>query len=522
MFGRIHFLVLLVLLVNTVFTGRTSAKCYGKSCTGWECHCSNTTVDKCPINGQNIDGALACTNPNTACESTIKTPYPWTPPGWTGPACQIGNVARGKKVTTSSTHPGSPASECTDGQTVTSGGAELCHTNADQDAWIRIDLGTQYVVHEVTLWDRTDAADCDAEWKKRARNMEIRVGNEYGTSKNISTSNPICAYQGPALCGKHNTSACSAGPIVGQYVTVQHKNISKVEYLALAEIEVIGFKYIAPGDCSKGSNSFGCMIECYPCYNNKSCNYLSGICESGCSQNYIGKWCESELKLVSNLAKSALTDNSVKVSWTAYSGSVVDSGRGTVSVQYQVVYRKISENTWTNQESAGVLTHHTITGLTPNTEYKIAVRLQKVVNSQLVSTASLTSPVLTVQTLCAVPGPPASLDFSFTRDTMKTTLTWTPPNSPKCDVINYRLTCEPISTISTTPLSEIKTVNKPRIEGSITTLDITTSLIPFTQYNCSMFASNSRGEGSPASVSLKPENVSALSANRTTARENHC
>ncbi|XP_074661320.1 receptor-type tyrosine-protein phosphatase kappa-like isoform X1 [Tubulanus polymorphus] len=398
MFGRIHFLVLLVLLVNTVFTGGTSAKCFGKSCTGWLCHCSNTAVKVCPIKDQNEGGALTCPNPNTACESTIKTPHPWTPPGWTGPACQIGNVARGKTVTMSSTFGESTAIKCTDGRTVADSDTssnELCHTNADQDAWIRIDLGTQYVVHEVTLWDRSGATGCDAEWKKRARNLEIRVGS--------LASNQKCAYQGPPLCGKHETLECSPGPVVGQYVTVQHKNISKAEYLNLAEIEVIGFKYIAPGDCSKGSNSFGCMIECYPCYTSESCNYLSGICESGCSQNYIGKWCESELKLFSNLTKSVLTDNSVKVSWTAYSGSVVDSGRGTVSVQYQVVHRKTSENTWTNQESAGVLTHHTITGLTPNTGYNIAVKLQKLVNSQLISTASLTSPILTIQTLCAGP-----------------------------------------------------------------------------------------------------------------------
>ncbi|XP_074661301.1 receptor-type tyrosine-protein phosphatase kappa-like [Tubulanus polymorphus] len=401
----------LLLFILCLFITNTSAKCFGKSCTGWECHCSNTALDVCPIKGQNIDGALTCPNPNTACESTIKIPYPWTPPGWTGPACQIGNVARGKTVTMSSTYYAHSGSKCVDGRTVSAtntwiGGKEICHTEADQDAWIRIDLGTQYVVHNVTLWDRTDAAGCTAEWsewKKRARNMEIRVGNEYGTNTSISTSNPICAYQGPPLCGKNKTSACSTGPIVGQYVTVQHKNIGKAEYLALAEIEVIGFKYIAPGDCSKGSNSFGCMIECYPCYNSESCNYLNGTCQSGCSQNYIGKWCESEFKLFSPLTKYALTDYSVKVSWTAYSGSVVDSGRGTVSVHYQVDYRKISENTWTNQESAGVLTHHTITGLTPDTGYKIAVRLQKLGNSQLVSTASLTSPVLNVQTLCADP-----------------------------------------------------------------------------------------------------------------------
>ncbi|XP_074661492.1 receptor-type tyrosine-protein phosphatase T-like isoform X2 [Tubulanus polymorphus] len=467
----------LLLLILCLFITNTSAKCFGKSCTGWLCHCSNTAVDQCPINGY-IDGALTCPNPNTAC-----------------------NVARGKTVNMSSTYYELlPGSKCTDGQTVTGMASDhVCHTEAEQNAWIRIDLGTQYVVHEVTLWDRTDGIGCTAEWQKRTRNLEIRVGN----SPSIFTSNQKCAYQGPALCGTHKTLACSPGPIVGQYVTVQHKNIGKAEYLHLVEIEVIGFKYIAPGACSKGSNSFGCMIECYPCFDNsESCNYLSGICESGCSQNYIGKWCESEFKLFSQLRKSTLTDNSVRVSWTAYSGSVVDSGRGTVSVQYQVVYRKISENTWTNQETAGVLTHHTVTGLTPNTEYKIAVSLQKLVNSKLISTASQTSPILTIQTLCAVPGPPASLDFSFTKDTLKTTLIWTAPNSPNCDLINYRLTCEPISTTSTTPLSEIKTFNKPKIKGSVTTLDITTSLIPFTQYKCSIYAWNSRGEGSPASVSF--------------------
>ncbi|XP_074659441.1 uncharacterized protein LOC141912118 [Tubulanus polymorphus] len=327
----------LLLFILCLVITNTSAKCFGKSCTGWECHCSNTAVDECPIKDQNIDGTLTCPNPNTACESTIKTPYPWTPPGWTRPACQIGNVARGKTVTMSSILSILlPASECTDGRTVASH-YDLCHTGKDQDAWIRINLGTQYVVHEVTLWDRAQATDCNEpgapQWKKRARNLEIRVGNS------PSISNQKCAKQGPPLCGTHKTLACSPGPIVGRYVTVQHKNIGKAEFLGLVEIEVIGFKYIAPSDCSKGSSTFGCMIGCYPCFNSESCNYLSGICQSGCSQNYIGKWCESELKLFSQLTKSALTVNSVKVSWTAYSGSVIDSGRDTVSVQYQVVYR---------------------------------------------------------------------------------------------------------------------------------------------------------------------------------------
>ncbi|XP_074661103.1 fucolectin-5-like [Tubulanus polymorphus] len=159
------------------------------------------------------------------------------------------NVARDKQATSSSvlTYSLYGPDKCVDG--LISGGREkgLCHTKNETDAWFQVDLDAQHVVLGVDLYDRSDATNCDNNpdnsWKRRSRNLEVRVGNNTArTNAGVPGSNVKCGYHGPALCGGHIFIRCST-PLIGRYVTVQHHGIGKREYLGLAEVEVRGYVY---------------------------------------------------------------------------------------------------------------------------------------------------------------------------------------------------------------------------------------------------------------------------------------
>ncbi|XP_074661613.1 uncharacterized protein LOC141914245 [Tubulanus polymorphus] len=380
--------VLLVLvLVLVVYFGSIRVKattCYGSSCNNikWAKHCN---PGQAPVT-QTPGVELTCPD-NAECDA-----------GWNGPGCQIGNVARDKQATSSSvfTHTLYGADKCVDGL-ISSGGEEgLCHTKNETDAWFQVDLDGQHVVLGVDLYDRSDATDCDNNpvnsWKRRSRNLEVRVGNNTAsTDAGVPGSNVKCGYHGPALCGGHVFIRCST-PLIGRYVTVQHHGIGKREFFGLAEVEVRGYVYTAKSDCSKPA-SFGCMGECR-CDGNAPCDYLSGTCSTGCSPNYIGHSCEQEFKWTSPSTPTTIsTENGITINWPAYSGSVVDSGRGKITVYYDVWYivglKKVDGSLpWVHVRITSQ-PQIQITGLTQNTNYTVAVYLHKYQGDSMVSKSGL-------------------------------------------------------------------------------------------------------------------------------------
>ncbi|XP_074661105.1 receptor-type tyrosine-protein phosphatase kappa-like [Tubulanus polymorphus] len=150
------------------------------------------------------------------------------------------------------------------------------------------------------------------------------------------------------------------------------------------------------------------MLDCR-CDGNAICDYLSGTCSTGCLPNYIGHSCEQEFKWTSpSTPTTTSTENSITINWPAYSGSVVDSGRGNITVYYDVWYIVESKKgdgipPWFH---VGVTsqTQAQLTGLTQNTNYTVAVYLHKYQGDSMVSKSSLLVKLVSnAKTTCGEP-----------------------------------------------------------------------------------------------------------------------
>ncbi|HZG00927.1 MAG TPA: fibronectin type III domain-containing protein, partial [Chitinophagales bacterium] len=84
----------------------------------------------------------------------------------------------------------------------------------------------------------------------------------------------------------------------------------------------------------------------------------------------------------SNVSVTALSNTSLKVTWTPVAGSV----------GYQVIHRKAGTTTWTTASiSYGYVSSRTLTGLTPNTAYEIRIRTRCTQSPSTYSTYSTTT-----------------------------------------------------------------------------------------------------------------------------------
>ena len=147
---------------------------------------------------------------------------------------QVGphDVAFGKLAYQSSNYVGSfVANRAVDGNTdgnIVIG--STTHTNADFQAWWYVDLGANYNISSITLWNRTDAGG-------------NRLGNFYLSVLASGTPN-VDAIGAPTVwqtfnegsIGTSNAYTLPSG-VVGQYVKVQFDH---ADYLSLAEVDVEG------------------------------------------------------------------------------------------------------------------------------------------------------------------------------------------------------------------------------------------------------------------------------------------
>ena len=89
-----------------------------------------------------------------------------------------GNIARGRGTRQSSTAYGGSSSRAVDGNRNSRWGGRSCtHTNAQHNAWWRVDLGADYRVGTVKLTNRGDCCG------NRLSNFDVRVGNRDGNPK---------------------------------------------------------------------------------------------------------------------------------------------------------------------------------------------------------------------------------------------------------------------------------------------------------------------------------------------------
>ena len=181
------------------------------------------------------------------------------------------NVALNKSTVQSSTGYGGVSSRAVDGNTNGDYGAgSITHTNFEQNAWWRVDLGASYNISQISIFNRTNCC------MDRLNGVEVYVGN--------SPSNSPANYTFISSLGA-NASYDLATNVTGRYVFVRKSNSG---YLSLAEVQVFGTEVISARVNNNQNNSsalsFDPAINIYP--NPLSGEFLNLAFESQFNSSY--------------------------------------------------------------------------------------------------------------------------------------------------------------------------------------------------------------------------------------------
>ena len=133
------------------------------------------------------------------------------------------NLALNKPATQSSTYQSAAASRAVDGNTDGNfNDGSVSSTDAEAGAWWQVDLGEEYPIGEVDIWNRTDCCS------DRLTNFTVKVSNT-GTD----WEDPPWQFMWHDVAGR--PTAVKVGTL-GHYVRIQ---LAGTNYLSLAEVQVL-------------------------------------------------------------------------------------------------------------------------------------------------------------------------------------------------------------------------------------------------------------------------------------------
>ncbi|XP_077990745.1 uncharacterized protein LOC144445068 isoform X2 [Glandiceps talaboti] len=160
------------------------------------------------------------------------------------------NIATSGIASQSSNYGNVHADRAIDGNTQSTWSANTCsHTNSDQGAWWKVDLGKSYDVFGVIV---TNRQDCCSE---RILNAEVRVGDSANIGENTRCGELVGADR---MNDETLTFDCD-GLVSGRYVSVQL--VDRADYLHVCEVQALvppqranGINVATTGTASQSSN----------------------------------------------------------------------------------------------------------------------------------------------------------------------------------------------------------------------------------------------------------------------------
>ncbi|MEJ8850274.1 PA14 domain-containing protein [Variovorax rhizosphaerae] len=142
------------------------------------------------------------------------------------------DLANGKPTSQSSTDYGGMSARAADG--VVDGAwstGSTTHTNIEAAPWWEVDLGDDYRIHTVRIWNRTDA------YTERLGNYNVLVSRTPMTGKTVEQLQADASVAKLQVRGVAVRLATVAPGATGRYVRVQ---LAGTDALSLAEVEVFG------------------------------------------------------------------------------------------------------------------------------------------------------------------------------------------------------------------------------------------------------------------------------------------
>jgi uncharacterized protein (TIGR02145 family) len=155
------------------------------------------------------------------------------------------NVALYKPTTQSSAPHNShkAADNITDGNYFRSGGSSVTHTKAEKNPWWMVDLGKEYPISKIHIFNRTDCCEY------RLDNYRVTIFNDLSINKS-SYTNDFNSHPNPK-----KTIDLSAHPIKGRYVKIELLGDSSKRILSLAEVRVMAATSIIKAQDIRAKNA---------------------------------------------------------------------------------------------------------------------------------------------------------------------------------------------------------------------------------------------------------------------------
>ncbi|XP_048237040.1 multiple epidermal growth factor-like domains protein 10 isoform X2 [Haliotis rufescens] len=226
----------------------------------------------CPIGrfGDTCSYSCHCT---PTCNQTTGVCSGACDPGWfggNGQTCQKGNVAFNKTATSSITNYAKDswtADKVVDGNRDQYVSGNSCfHSTFNQRAMWTVDLGQQYRIHDVRIYNRVGHIE-------RIRTAVLSLSNSSSPTPGVN------CYTFPSDTAKTNNSVydvpCGG---TGRYFTITHSTV-----LNLCEVEI----YV----CSPGVFGDSCTQFCH-CLQ-ATCDPVSGVCPGYCRPGWQGERCDT-------------------------------------------------------------------------------------------------------------------------------------------------------------------------------------------------------------------------------------
>ncbi|XP_067678531.1 uncharacterized protein [Haliotis asinina] len=225
--------------------------------------CEVEVDGNCPAGEYGYSCSYQCHCPQVYCNATSGCQPADCSRGWSGPSCQKENIALNRTTSASSIYMAS--SRAVDGGKggILSGGS--CFHSAYTDfritsAWWRVDLGQETLVHDVSIYFRTD-------YIVRRSGIQIYIADTDG-----SPTDGINCYtvSGTDIPDVLNATCTGEGRYLVLYTTVKSTGDS-VPIMDFCEVEV--------EVCARGT--FGADCDNYCHCDGDVCNYVTGVCPSG-------------------------------------------------------------------------------------------------------------------------------------------------------------------------------------------------------------------------------------------------
>ncbi|XP_041347307.1 multiple epidermal growth factor-like domains protein 11 isoform X3 [Gigantopelta aegis] len=238
----------------------------------WTCACFRVTSGVCPDGRYGLDCSYTChctsgCDDVTGCSGNCKK-------GWSGPTCNMNNLALNKPAFQSSHYEGdtSPPSNGVDGhhtQVTSCILTDLFQNNS----WWEVDLGKPHYIHNVTVHFTMGL---------RARRNDVHVYSSL--EENQTNTGHLC---GAATINSPDVTRITCDT-TAQYITLYqgtNNDIYPPYYVGTAmdfcEVEVF--------ICDAGTFGDDCTEFCH--CQGQPCNYVTGECVGGCKQNWTGTQC---------------------------------------------------------------------------------------------------------------------------------------------------------------------------------------------------------------------------------------